>query len=64
MLAVTDDVPEDTVYEITKAIYENADSMAHDKASLISLETALDGIGIEVHPGAQKYFDEKGISAE
>ncbi|WP_339226421.1 TAXI family TRAP transporter solute-binding subunit [Oceanobacillus sp. FSL K6-2867] len=64
MLAVVDSVPEDTVYEITKAIYENADSMAHDKAQFIKLETALDGIGIDVHPGAQKYYEEKGISVE
>ena len=28
------------------------------KVQFIKAETALDGIGIEVHPGAQKYFDE------
>ena len=28
------------------------------KVHLIKAETALDGIGIEIHPGAQKYFDE------
>ena len=64
MLAVVDSVSEDTVYDITKAIYENADSMAHDKAQFIKLETALDGIGIDVHPGAQKYYEEEGISVE
>ncbi|WP_067727951.1 TAXI family TRAP transporter solute-binding subunit [Oceanobacillus damuensis] len=64
MLAVAEDVPEDTVYELTKAVYENASSMAHDKSQFITLETALDGIGIDLHPGAQKYFDEEGISAE
>ncbi|GIO24409.1 TAXI family TRAP transporter solute-binding subunit [Oceanobacillus sp. J11TS1] len=61
MLAVTDELSEDLVYDITKSIYENAEGMAHDKASFIKLESALDGIGIEVHPGAQKYFDEEGI---
>ncbi|MBP2076310.1 TAXI family TRAP transporter solute-binding subunit [Oceanobacillus polygoni] len=64
MLAVVDSVSEDTAYEITKAIYENADSMAHDKAQFIQLETALDGIGIDVHPGAQKYYEEQGVSVE
>jgi TRAP transporter TAXI family solute receptor len=64
MLAVTDDIPEDTVYDITKAIYEHADSMAHDKAKFIKVENALDGIGIDVHPGAQKYFDEKGVKKD
>ncbi|WP_087973716.1 TAXI family TRAP transporter solute-binding subunit [Oceanobacillus rekensis] len=64
MLAVAEDVPEDTVYELTKAIYENASSMAHAKAEFIKLESALDGVGIDVHPGAQKYFNEEGVSAE
>ncbi|MFC2949005.1 TAXI family TRAP transporter solute-binding subunit [Virgibacillus sediminis] len=64
MLAVTEDVPEETVYEITKSIYENAGEMAHAKAEFITLDTALDGIGIEVHPGAQKYYDEQGVTAE
>ncbi|MFC3041212.1 TAXI family TRAP transporter solute-binding subunit [Virgibacillus xinjiangensis] len=64
MLAVSKDLPEDTVYEITKAIYENTGDMAHAKAEFITTETALDGIGIDVHPGAQKYYDEQGVSGE
>lgn len=58
MLAVTKDLPEDLVYEITKGIYGNTDKISHAKGAFIKAETALDGIGIEVHPGAQKYFDE------
>lgn len=64
MLVVTDDIPEDTVYELTKAIYENAGDMAHAKAEMITLDSALDGVGIEVHPGAQRYYDEEGVSQE
>lgn len=60
-LAVSDSLSEDLVYEMTKAIYENAEGMAHDKSSFITKDSALDGIDIEVHPGAQKYFDEEGI---
>ena len=58
MLAVTKDLPEDLVYDITKAIYENTDQIQHPKGAFIKAETALDGIDIDVHPGAQKYFDE------
>ena len=32
--------------------------LAMQKVHLSKLKLALDGIGIEVHPGAQKYFDE------
>lgn len=59
MLAVKADLPEDVAYGITKAIYGNTDKISHAKGSFIKAETALDGIGIDVHPGAQKYFDEQ-----
>ncbi|ALS78092.1 TAXI family TRAP transporter solute-binding subunit [Planococcus kocurii] len=58
MLVVQNDLSEDLVYNITKAIYENTDKIQHAKAELIKAETGLDGIGIDIHPGAQKYFDE------
>src|SRR5690606_29278499 len=47
MLVVKDELPEDLVYEITKAIYENASSLAHDKGKFIKKETGLDGVGIK-----------------
>lgn len=61
MLAVTDNLSDDDVYDMTKAIYENAEGMAHAKADFITLDSALDGIGIDLHPGAEKYFKEKGL---
>lgn len=64
MIVVKDDISEDVVYEITKAIYENTDSIAHAKAEFISKETALDGIGFDLHPGAKKYFEEVGVEIE
>jgi uncharacterized protein len=64
MLVVRDDLSEDVVYDITKAIFENLDQVAHAKAKLIKVENALNGVGIDVHPGAQKYFDEKGVKAK
>lgn len=61
MLAVSDSLSEDEVYEITKAIYDNTSEITHGKGALISKESALDGIGIDFHPGAEKYFKEEGI---
>lgn len=59
MLAVKESLPEDVAYGITKAVYGNASQIQHAKAEYIKTDTALDGIGIDVHPGAQKYFDEQ-----
>ncbi|MFH5778662.1 TAXI family TRAP transporter solute-binding subunit [Heyndrickxia oleronia] len=62
MLVVREDLPEDVVYKVTKAIYENTDKIKHSKAQFIKAESALNGMSIDLHPGAKKYFDEKGIS--
>lgn len=57
-------MPDDLAYNIVKAIFENLDELkpVHDKAKLISLETALKGASISVHPGAAKYYKEKGMA--
>ncbi|ASB88550.1 TAXI family TRAP transporter solute-binding subunit [Bacillus sonorensis] len=61
MLVATDKLDEDTVYQMTKALFE-ADKINHAKGEFIKPETALEGLGdIEIHPGAAKYFKEKGI---
>ncbi|MFV0497987.1 MAG: TAXI family TRAP transporter solute-binding subunit [Candidatus Fimivivens sp.] len=60
------DMSEDAVYEITKAFYENAGQIAeaHTAGRDISLEGALDGITTPLHPGAVKYFKEKGLDID
>lgn len=60
ILVVRSDLDEDLVYNVTKAIYENVDKLPA-KQDEISIETALEGVSLPVHPGAQKYFDEKGV---
>lgn len=63
MLVVTEDMDEDLAYNITKAIYDNIDRLvvAHPVGKMITKEGALDGMPIELHPGAAKYFEEEGI---
>ena len=56
-----DDVAEDDVYNFVSAIFENADSLAHDKAGELDLEFASFVTAVPYHPGAAKYFAEKGI---
>ena len=60
MLVVTDDMDEQLAYDITKAIYTNLDKLkaAHAVGSLISPDTAEEGISVPLHPGAEKYFNE------
>lgn len=64
LLVVNEKADESLVYQITKAIFENkADLVAtHKEAQNIVLERQLSGGSpIPFHPGALKYFAEKGI---
>ena len=61
MLLVRADLSEDLVYKATKAIFENTDKLGHAKAKEIKMESVLAGVSIPIHPGAKKYFDEKGV---
>jgi len=60
MLIVHQDLAPDLVYELTRAIYTHLDdlSQAHPKGKIISLNTALEGMPIPLHPGAEKFFKE------
>ena len=64
MLVVSSTVSEDMVYEMLKTLFENTDRIkaAHSVGASITVETALEGMSVELHPGAKKYFDEKGIN--
>ncbi|MCG6893623.1 MAG: TAXI family TRAP transporter solute-binding subunit [Desulfobacteraceae bacterium] len=63
MLAARADLEEDIVYKILGAVYSDLDQLkkAHDKFKDISMETGLVGMPIPLHPGAEKYFKEKGV---
>jgi len=65
-LVTREGVSDDTVYKMTKAIYESLPelSAAHAAAKEIKLENALSGMPIPVHPGAQRYFNEKGVKKQ
>ncbi len=65
-LVSSEAVSEDTAYTMTKSIFENLDELkaAHAAASAIDVQKALQGMPIPVHPGAQKYYDEVGVSVE
>ena len=64
-LITSADQPADLVYEITKALWnKNTRKLldkGHAKGKAIKLETALKGVLIPLHPGAEKFYKEKGM---
>ena len=63
-LIVDEKASEAEVYAITAAIFDNIDAITaeHAKGSELSLENATTGMAAPFHPGAAKYFAEKGIT--
>ena len=62
---VSSKADEQLIYDITKALWnENSRKLldkGHAKGRSITLETALDGIAIPLHPGAERYYREQGL---
>lgn len=65
-LVAGEDVPEKTVYDVTAALAAHIEELKtlFKGAEAISLETALAARALPVHPGAKKFYEEKGIKVE
>ena len=64
MMVARKDLSEDLVYKFTKAIFDNLPQFhsAHAAAKGLTLRTALSGMPVPLHPGAEKFYREKGIA--
>lgn len=60
------DVPEETVYSLVKAVFENLGDLRIQHAALEGLtpESMLRGAHAPLHPGAERYFREAGLLDE
>jgi uncharacterized protein len=56
------DTPEELVYQVTKAVFENRDVLinTHRIAEFTTVEDSANNSPIPIHPGALKYFKEVG----
>lgn len=52
------------IYNLTRALWQDSArkmlEAGHSKGKLVTLDTALDGIGIPLHPGAKRFYQEVG----
>ncbi len=62
---VSADIDDDLVYGITSALWhDNARKLldnGHAKGRAITRDTALDGVGIPLHPGAERFYRDSGL---
>ncbi|PTE20437.1 C4-dicarboxylate ABC transporter [Cereibacter changlensis JA139] len=63
ILVTSEAVSEETAYQMTKLIFDNLERLksAHAAAGNITLEGALEGLSIPLHPGAERYYREAGL---
>lgn len=56
-------VSDDIAYQMTRLLFENVDGLtaSHQAAADISLEHALDGMPVPLHPGAERFYREQGL---
>ena len=59
------DQPEELIYGITKALWNDNTrkqlDAGHAKGKVIVKEHALDGLGLPLHPGAERFYKEAGL---
>lgn len=62
-LAVNADVDENHVYLLTKTLYENLPFLQaiHPATNAMSIEAAMAGLPVPLHPGAARYYQEAGL---
>ncbi|MBZ4690968.1 MAG: transporter solute receptor family protein [Cereibacter sp.] len=63
ILVTSEAVSEETAYQMTKLIFDNLERLksAHAAAGNITLEGAMEGLSIPLHPGAERYYREAGL---
>src|SRR5690554_5060227 len=56
-------VSDETAYQMTKLLWENLPALrsAHKAANAIKIENALQGMPVPLHPGAERFYTEKGL---
>lgn len=63
ILVASADLEEDLVYDLTKTLWENQGELSGMLAALndLDINKALDGITVDYHPGAVRYYKEIGM---
>jgi TRAP transporter TAXI family solute receptor len=62
ILVTRADLPDDVVYDMTRLLFDNLGRLgnSHSAAKDIKLEAAAKNLPIALHPGAERYYKEKG----
>ncbi len=64
LLVVHQDIGEDQIYKIVKNMFENLPFLlqVHKATEEMSIDNAIEGLSVPLHPGALRYYREQGLS--
>ena len=62
VIIARDDCKDDDIYNVVSGIFESIDTLGHDKKNELDLDFAASITAVPYHPGAAKYFTEKGLT--
>jgi hypothetical protein len=62
-LVSSTNTPDEVVYTVVKAVFENFDDFKklHPAYSVLTKKGMLEGMTAPIHPGAMKYYKEAGL---
>lgn len=62
VIIARDDCTDDDIYNVVSGIFDSIDTLGHDKKNELNLDFAASITAVPYHPGAAKYFTEKGYT--
>jgi TRAP transporter TAXI family solute receptor len=60
-LVASTDIDDQVAYDIVRALIEGQADIGHARGAYISLEAAVQSISVDFHPGARRFFEDRGV---
>jgi TRAP transporter TAXI family solute receptor len=60
-LVASTDLDDQVAYDIVRALIDGQGDIGHARGAYIGLESAVQSISVDFHPGARRFFEDRGV---